>query len=93
MDLSQAAVFHGRISYKILDRQLRIRPQQQPIPTSQIAQDVLDQTEMIHQDVRKNLMQACIQYKDYYDKKAIASKPKEADYVCDLQPKADHQGS
>ena len=47
-------VFHGRIPYNIFDLKLGIRPQQQPIPTSQIAQDVLDQTEMIHQDVRKN---------------------------------------
>ena len=85
--------FHGRIPYNVLDLKLGIRPQQQPIPTSQIAQDVLDQTEMIHQDVRKNTMQACIKYKACYDKKAKASKLKEADYVYILQPKADHQGS
>ena len=48
---------------------------------------------MIHQDVRKNAMQAYIKYKAYYDKKANASKLKEADYVYVLQPKADHQGS
>ena len=48
---------------------------------------------MIHQDVRKNIMQAHIKYRAYYDKKANASKPKEADYVYILQPKADHQGS
>ena len=86
-------VFHGRIPYNVLDLQLGIRPQQQPIPTSQIVQDILDQTEMIHQDVRKNTMQAYIKYKAYYDKKANASKLKEADYVYILQPKADHQGS
>ena len=86
-------VFHGRIRYNVLDIILGIRPQQQPIPTSQIAQNVLDQTEMIHQDVRKNAMQAYIKYKAYYDKKANASKLKEADYVYVLQPKADHQGS
>ena len=40
-------VFHGRIPYNILDLKLGIRPQQQPIPTSQIAQDVFDQTETI----------------------------------------------
>ena len=72
---------------------MEFRPQQQPIPTSQIAQDVLDQTEMIHQDVRKNAMQAYIKYIAYYDKKANASKLKGADYVYVLQPKADHQGS
>ena len=37
-------VFHGRIPYNVLDIKLGIRPQQQPIPTSQIAQEVLQQT-------------------------------------------------
>ena len=70
-----------------------IRPQHQPIPTSQIAQDILEQTEMIHQGVRKKTMQAYIKYTAYYDKKANVSKLKEADYVYILQPKADHQGN
>ena len=74
-------VFHGRIPYNVLDLKLGIRPQQQPNPTSQIAQEVLEYTEMIHQDVRKNIMQAYIKYKAYYDKKASASKLKEADYM------------
>ena len=76
-----------------MDINLGIRLQQQPIPASQITQDVLDQTEMIHQDGRKNAMQAYIKYKAYYDKKANASKTKEADYVYVLQPKSHHQGS
>ena len=38
-------------------------------------------------------MQAYSKYKAYYDKKANASKLKEADYLYVLQPKADHQGS
>ena len=38
-------------------------------------------------------MQAYSKYKAYYDKKAKASKLKEADYVYTLQLKADHQGS
>ena len=86
-------VFHGRIPYNVLNLKLGIRLQQQPIHTSHIAQAVLEQTEMIHQDVRKNTMQAYIKYKAYYDKKANASKLKEADYVYILQPKADHPGS
>ena len=85
--------FQGRIPYNVLDLKLGIRPQQQPIPTSQIAQEVLEPTEMIHQDVRKNTKQAYIKYKAYYDKKADASKLEEADYVYILQPKADHQSS
>ena len=86
-------VFHGRIPYNILDLKPGLRPQQLPIPTSEITQEVLGKTEMIHQDVRKNTMQAYIKYKAYYDKKANAPKLKEADYVYILQPKADHQGS
>ena len=74
-------VFHGRIPYNVLDLKLGIRPHQQPILVSQIAPEVLEQLEMIHQDVRKNIMQAYIKYKAYYDKKANASKLKEADYV------------
>ena len=85
-------VFHGRIPYDILDLKWGIRPQKIPSPKSQIAQDVFEQTEMIFQDVRKNAMKAYIKYKAYYDKKANASKLKQADYVYILQPKADHQG-
>ena len=54
---------------------------------------MLEQTEIIFQDVRKNAMQAYLKYKAYYDRKANASKLKKADYVFILQPKADHQGS
>ena len=86
-------VFHGKIPYNVLDLKLGIRPLQQPIPTSQIAQEVLEQTEMIHQDVRMKIMQAYIKYKASYDKKANASTLKQADYVYILQSKAAHQGS
>ena len=48
---------------------------------------------MIYQFIRKNFIQANINYKAYYDKKANTSKLKEAVYVYVLQPKADHQGS
>ena len=86
-------VFHGRVPYNILDLKMGIRPQEIPTPYSQIAQDVLEQTETIFQDVRKNAMQAYIKHKAYYDRKANASKLKKADYVFILQPKADHQWS
>ena len=42
-----------------------IRPQKVPPPDSQIAQDVLEQTKTIFQDVRKNAMPAYIEYKAY----------------------------
>ena len=44
-------VFHGRFPYSTLDIKLGKRPQQAPIPTLQIAQDVLNQREMIYEDV------------------------------------------
>ena len=44
MGCEPSRVFHGRNPYNALDLKLGIRLQQQPIPTSQIAQDVLDQT-------------------------------------------------
>ena len=48
---------------------------------------------MIHQDVRKNAMQAYINYKANHDKNGKPSKFNEAGYVYVWQPKADHQGS
>ena len=40
--------FHGRIPFNTCDLKLGIPPQQQPFPTSQLAQDALNETEMIH---------------------------------------------
>ena len=56
-------VFHGRIPYIILDLKMGILPEK--IPPPDFAQDMLDQTEIIFQDVRKNAMQAYIKYKAY----------------------------
>ena len=72
-------MFHGLIPYLILDLKLGIRPQKTSSRDSEIAQDVLEQTEAIFQDVRKNGMQAYIKYKAYYDKKANASKLKQSE--------------
>ena len=89
-------VFHGRIPYNILDFKMGIRPQKISSLDSEIAQDVLEQTEMIFQDVRRIAIQAYIKVKAYYDKTANASKLKQlkqSDYIYILQPKPDHQGS
>ena len=56
-------VLYGLIPYKVHDLKMGIRPQKNPSPDSQIAQDVPEQTEIIIQDVRKNAMQVCIKYK------------------------------
>ena len=54
-------VFYGRVPYNVLDLKMGI--QRLCTPNSQIAEDVLKQTEMIFHDVRKNTMQAYIKYK------------------------------
>ena len=72
---------------------MSIRPQKIPSPDSEIAKDVLEQTELIFQDVRRKAMQAYIKNKAYYVKKSNASKLKQSDYVYILQSKADHHGS
>ena len=56
-------VFHGRFPYNVVDLKTGIRLQKFPAPHSQIAQYVLEQTEMIFQDVRKNAMQTYIKNK------------------------------
>ena len=70
-----------------------VRPEKNPSPDSEIAQDVLEQTEIIFQDVRRITMQAYTKYKAYYDRKTNASKLKQSDYVYILLPKTDHQGN
>ena len=43
-----------------------ISPQKIPSSDSQVAQDLLERTEMLFQDVRKSAMQTYIKYKAYY---------------------------
>ena len=93
IDCEPSRVFYGRIPYIVLDFKVGIHPQKLSAPNSQIAQDALEQTKMFFQDVRKNAKQAYTKSKAYYDKKAHASKLKQADHVYAGQPKADHQGS
>ena len=82
--------FHGCIPYIVLDLKKCICPKKTPPPNSQIVYDVLEQREMIFSVVRKNAKQAYIKYKAYYDKKAIASKLSEAEYMYVFQLEADH---
>ena len=56
-------VLHERVRYNVLHLKMGIRLHKTPSSNSQIAEDVLKQTEMIFHDVRKNTMQAYIKYK------------------------------
>ena len=62
-----SSVFHGRIPHNDLDLKMGICPQKIHAPNSHFAQDVLEQTEMTLQDVRKNSIQAYIKYKNDYN--------------------------
>ena len=70
-----------------------ICPQRIPTPNSQIAEDVLKQTEMFSQDVRRTPCKLISNTKRFMIKKANASKLKEQQNVYVLQPKSDHQGN
>ena len=72
-------VFHGCIQYKVLSLKTGIHPQKRSTPISQVTQSILEQTKLIHQDLRKNTMQAHIKYKEYYEKKLNASELRERD--------------
>ena len=47
IDCEPSRVFHGRNPYSVLDLETGIRPQKTSSPDSEIAQDVLEQTEAI----------------------------------------------
>ena len=86
-------VFLGRLPYTVPDFKKGIRVQKTSIPSSKTAEDVLRLLEILFQDVRKNTMQAYINYNAYCHKIYIAWKLKTQQHVYVLQPNADHQGS
>ena len=79
--LEPSRVFHAGIPYNFLDLKMVVCPQIIPAPDSQITQDVLEQTELVFQDVRKKAIQPYIKYKAYYVKKANASKLKQVTFT------------
>ena len=72
--------FHGHIPYIFLDLKLKIRPQQEPIPTLQVAQDVLDETGSTKMFAKKPCRLKS-NTKFITTEKANASKLKKANYV------------
>ena len=68
MGLNLAVCSMYALCIKTLDLKMGISQQQTPTATSQIAQDVLEQAEMILH-VRMNATQAYIMYKTCYEKK------------------------
>ena len=86
-------VFHGRIPYNVLDLKFGLKQNQQPNPTTDIGEEVVQKTRMIHESVSKHLLHSYIRYKQYYDKKAAAHPLVTNDYCYALHPQANTQGS
>ena len=86
-------VFHGRIPYNVLDLEFGLKQNQQPNPTTDIGEEVVQKTRMIHESVSKHLLHSYIRYKQYYDKKAAPHPLVTNDYCYALHPQANTQGS
>ena len=86
-------VFHGRIPYNVLDLKFGLKQNQQPNPTTDLGNEVVQKTRMIHESVSKHLLHSYIRYKQYYDKKAAAHPLVTNDYCYALHPQANTQGS
>ena len=87
-------VYHGRISYNILDHKLGNNPNEHINPTTEFAeQAVHNWTNLLIDKTKQNITQSYIKYKEDYNRKAKAVPLKESDYCFVLQPKADHRGS
>ena len=86
-------VFHGRIPYNVLDLKFGLKQNQQPNPTTDIGEEVVQKTRMIHESMSKHLLHSYIRYKQYYDEKAAAHPLVTNDYCYALHPQANTQGS
>ena len=87
-------VFHGRIPFNVLDHKLGNNPNKNFLPTTELVEKKVQQrTQILIDQIKKNIMQSYLKYKDYYDRKAKAAPLKEKDYCFVLQPKADNQAS
>ena len=86
-------VVHGRIPYNVFDLKFNLKQNQKTNPTTNIGEEVVQKTRMIHESVSKHLLHSYIRYKQYYDKKAAAHPLAANDYCYALHPQANNQGS
>ena len=87
-------IFHGRISYNVLDHKSGNNPNRIFLPTTEIAEEVQQRTQILIDQTKKNSMQSFLKYKEYYNTtKAKAAPLQEKDYCFILQLKADSQRS
>ena len=86
-------VFHGRIPFNVIDLKFGMRPAIKQKPTTEVANEIQQQTNEILDKTQKYLMQSFVKYKAYYDKRATACQLSTNDYVFVLHPKAASQST
>ena len=81
-------------SYNVLDYKLGNNPKKNFLPTTKLAEELQQRTQILIDRTKKNIMQSYLKYKDYYDRKDKAAPPKENQIISFiLQPKPDSQAS
>ena len=86
-------VYHGRIPHNILDYNLGYNPNPQYQPQTDVAGEIEKRMRIFSDQTKKNIMQSCLKYKAYYDRKAKAAPLKTTDYCYILNSKADTQAT
>ena len=66
-------VFHGGIPYNVLNHILGNNPNLDFVPTTEIAEELQQRTQVLIDRTKKNIMQSYLKYKQYYDCKAKAA--------------------
>ena len=86
-------MFYGLIPNIVSELKMVIGPQKTPTAIVQVAQDVLEQTEILIKISESMPCRATLKTKVYYERRVNVSKLKRRDNVYVLQPQAHHQGS
>ena len=88
-----STVFHGRVPYNVLDLKFGLKSSQNKDPTTDVGEESVQKTRMIHDSLSKHLLHSYIRHKQYYDKKASAHPLAVTDNCCALHPQANNHGS
>ena len=70
-------VFHGRIPHNVQDDKIGNNHNKNFLPTTEIAEEVQQRTQILIDQTKKNIMQSYLKYKDYYERKPKAAPLKE----------------
>ena len=92
MGCETTRIFHGRISYNMLDHKLGLNTNPKVLPTTDFADEFQRRTPILVDTTKKNFMQSYLKWK----KNITTERPKRRFFdkrAFILQPIADYQGS